>query len=179
VLPHIILKIKNALQSLCYVTECNICRHVYYYYYYYYLFTYLVQFSCHSVPAVLTLVQTKQIRINIRKWNNTQTRYIHVNTQNTVYIKYTLSCDTRCLLQTNFFILNRPLFCRCFTNKDITIPFLLLCRDGPPDSRDFFPLKAVARSMIHTECCRQKDLIISHSRRSGFSRMYCVSFYTD
>jgi len=42
------------------------------YYYYYY---YLLQFSCHSLPAVLTPVQTKQIRINIHKRNNTKTQY--------------------------------------------------------------------------------------------------------
>ena len=46
---------------------------IYYYYYYYY---YLLQFSFHSVAAVLTLVQTKQIRINIHKRNNTK----HINT---------------------------------------------------------------------------------------------------
>ena len=37
--------------------------------YYYY---YKMQLSCHSVAAVLTLVQTKQIRINIHKRNNTK-----------------------------------------------------------------------------------------------------------
>ena len=31
--------------------------------------------SCHSVAVVLTLVQTKQIRINIHKPNNTNTQY--------------------------------------------------------------------------------------------------------
>jgi hypothetical protein len=36
------------------------------------LLTYLVQFSCHSVAAVLTLVQTKQIRINVHKRNDTK-----------------------------------------------------------------------------------------------------------
>jgi hypothetical protein len=39
----------------------------YYYYYYYYL-----QLSCHSVAAVLTPVQTKQIGINLHKGNNTK-----------------------------------------------------------------------------------------------------------
>ena len=39
--------------------------------YYYY---YLLQLSFHSVPVVLTLVQTKQIRINIHKRNNTKTQ---------------------------------------------------------------------------------------------------------
>ena len=42
------------------------------YYYYYY---YLLQLSCHSVAVVTTLVQTKQIRINIHKRNNTKTQY--------------------------------------------------------------------------------------------------------
>jgi hypothetical protein len=32
-----------------------------------YLLTYLLQLSCHSVAIVLTLVQTRQIRINIHK----------------------------------------------------------------------------------------------------------------
>jgi hypothetical protein len=49
-----------------------------YYYYYYY---YLLQFSCHSVAVVLTLVQTKQIRINIHKRNNTKTQYKQYKTQ--------------------------------------------------------------------------------------------------
>jgi len=31
--------------------------------------------SCHSVAVALTLVQTKQIRINIHKINNTKTEY--------------------------------------------------------------------------------------------------------
>ena len=31
-----------------------------------------MQFSCHSVVLVLTVVQTKQIRINIYKRNNTK-----------------------------------------------------------------------------------------------------------
>jgi len=34
------------------------------YYYYYYYYYYLLQLSFHSVAVVLTLVQTKQIRIN-------------------------------------------------------------------------------------------------------------------
>jgi len=57
----------------------------YYYYYYYYLLTYLLiyllQLSCHSVAVVLTLVQTKQIRINILKRNNTKTQYKQHKTQ--------------------------------------------------------------------------------------------------
>jgi hypothetical protein len=32
----------------------------------------LLQLSCHSVAVVLTLVQTKQMRINIHKRNNTK-----------------------------------------------------------------------------------------------------------
>jgi hypothetical protein len=35
----------------------------------------LLQLSCHSVAVVLTLVQTKQIRINMHKGNNTKTQY--------------------------------------------------------------------------------------------------------
>jgi len=40
-------------------------NHAPYYYYYYYYYYYEWQLSCHSVAVVLTLVQTKQIRINI------------------------------------------------------------------------------------------------------------------
>jgi len=36
--------------------------------------TYLLQLSCHSVAVVLTLVQTKQIRINIHKRNHTKSQ---------------------------------------------------------------------------------------------------------
>ena len=43
-----------------------------YYYYYYY---YLLQLSCQSVEVGLTLVQTKQIRIDIHRRNNTKTQY--------------------------------------------------------------------------------------------------------
>jgi len=49
-----------------------------YYYYYYY---YLPQLSFDSVAVVLTLVQTKQIRINIHKRNNTKTQYKEQKTQ--------------------------------------------------------------------------------------------------
>ena len=42
----------------------------------------LLQFSCHSVAAVLTPVQTEQIRINIHKRNNTRNTVQTV--QNTV-----------------------------------------------------------------------------------------------
>ena len=41
----------------------------YYYYYYYY---YWLQLSCHPVAVILTLVQTKQIRILTHKRNNTE-----------------------------------------------------------------------------------------------------------
>jgi hypothetical protein len=44
-----------------------------------YLLTYLLQWSCHLVAVILTLVQTKQIRINIHKRNNT----INQSTNNT------------------------------------------------------------------------------------------------
>ena len=48
-----------------------------------YVLTYLLQFSCHSVAVVLTLVQTKQIRMNIlvHKRNNTKTQYKQYKTQ--------------------------------------------------------------------------------------------------
>jgi ABC-type Zn2+ transport system substrate-binding protein/surface adhesin len=39
------------------------------------IFTCLLQLSCHSVAAVLTLVQTKQNRINMHKRYNTKTQY--------------------------------------------------------------------------------------------------------
>ena len=52
---------------------------IYYYYYYYY---YLSQLSFHSVTVVLTLVQTKQIRMNIHKRNNTKkTQYKQYTTK--------------------------------------------------------------------------------------------------
>jgi len=57
----------------------------YYYYYYYYNYYYYrhhqMQLSCHSVAVVLTLVQTKQIRINIHKRNNTKAQYKQYETQ--------------------------------------------------------------------------------------------------
>jgi len=46
-----------------------------------YLLTYLLQFSFHSMAVVLTVVQTKQIRINIHKRNNTKTQYKQYRTQ--------------------------------------------------------------------------------------------------
>jgi hypothetical protein len=46
-------------------------EHQYYYYYYYYYY-YLLQLSFHAVPIFLTLVQTKQIGINMHKRNNTK-----------------------------------------------------------------------------------------------------------
>jgi hypothetical protein len=50
------------------------------------LITYLLQLSFHSVPVVLTIVQTKQIRINIHKRNNTKNTVQSIN--NTKYNKY-------------------------------------------------------------------------------------------
>jgi hypothetical protein len=41
----------------------------------------LLQFSCHSVAVVLTLVQTKQITINTHKRNNKKTQYKQYKTQ--------------------------------------------------------------------------------------------------
>jgi hypothetical protein len=43
--------------------------------------TYLLQLSFHSVAVVLTLVQTKQIRMNIHKRNNTKIQYRQYRTQ--------------------------------------------------------------------------------------------------
>ena len=44
-----------------------------------------MQLSCHSVAVVLTLLQTKQIRINIHKPNNTKnTVQALQNTVNTI-----------------------------------------------------------------------------------------------
>jgi len=86
-------------------------RYYYYYYYYYhhhhyyYLLTYLLthsltyvlthsltysltyntyllmQLSCHSLAVVLTIVETKQMGINIRKRNNAKTQYKKYKTQ--------------------------------------------------------------------------------------------------
>jgi len=42
---------------------------------------YVLQFNFHSVAVVLTLVQAKQIRINIHKRNNTKTQYKQYKTQ--------------------------------------------------------------------------------------------------
>ena len=40
-----------------------------------------MQLICHSMAVVLTLVQTKQITINIHRRNNTKTRYKQYKTQ--------------------------------------------------------------------------------------------------
>jgi len=37
--------------------------------------------SCHTVAVVLTPEQTKEIRINIHKWNNTKKKYKQYKTQ--------------------------------------------------------------------------------------------------
>ena len=47
----------------------------YYYYLLNYLLTYLLQLSLYSVAVILTLVQTKQMRINIHKRNNTKAQH--------------------------------------------------------------------------------------------------------
>ena len=49
--------------------------------------------SFHSVAVVLTLVQTKQVRINIHKQNNTKTQYkqnirINIHKQNNTKTQY-------------------------------------------------------------------------------------------
>ena len=46
-----------------------------------YLLTYLLQLSFHSVAVVLTIVQTKQVRINVHKRNNKKTEYTQYKTQ--------------------------------------------------------------------------------------------------
>ena len=68
----------------------SLTRYYYYYYYHHnqhhhhhhhhYLLTAM---SCHSVAVVLTIVQTKQIRINIHKRNNTKNAVQTI--QNTVH----------------------------------------------------------------------------------------------
>ena len=52
----------------------DINRGYYYYYYYCYYYYYLLQLSCNSVAVVFTIVQTKQIRVKVRKGNNTKTQ---------------------------------------------------------------------------------------------------------
>jgi hypothetical protein len=42
------------------------------YYYYYHHHHHRLKLCCHSVAVILTSVQTKQIRINIHKRNNTK-----------------------------------------------------------------------------------------------------------
>ena len=55
--------------------------YILYYYYYYYYYYYLLQLSFHSVAVVLIVEQTKQIRKNIHKRNNTKTQYKQYKTQ--------------------------------------------------------------------------------------------------
>ena len=54
-----------------------------------------MHFSCHSMAAVLTLVQRKQIRINIHKRNYTKhSKYKYTYYQNThTYTHYNVQCD--------------------------------------------------------------------------------------
>jgi hypothetical protein len=52
----------------------------------YYLLPYLLQLSFHSVAVDLTLVQTKQIRINIHKRNNTKYKIKVSNRCNQLYV---------------------------------------------------------------------------------------------
>jgi len=67
------------------------------YYYYYYHYYYLLQLSFHSVAVVLTLVQTKQIRIIIRKLNHT--KYSTNNAKHSKY-KYTYYQNTHTIATT-------------------------------------------------------------------------------
>ena len=52
-----------------------------------------MQLTCHSVAVVLTLVQPKQIRINVHKRNNTQIQYKQANSK----YKYTYYQNTHTL----------------------------------------------------------------------------------
>jgi hypothetical protein len=88
------------------ITCAAFCFHIaHYYYYYYYYCYYLLQLSSHSVAAVLTLVQTKKIRINVHKLNNTKrntnnikhstykyTHYQHTHTVNTPTLPLRAAC---------------------------------------------------------------------------------------
>jgi hypothetical protein len=80
--------------SLYFCLEASSCLYYYYYYYYCYYCYYLLRLSCHSVAVVLTLVQEKQIRINIHKRNNT--KHIKNNTKHSKY-KYTYYQNTHTL----------------------------------------------------------------------------------
>ena len=71
-------------------TETNLCASYYYYYY-------KLQLSCHSVAVVVTPLQTKQIRINIHKQNNT--KHSTNNTKHSKY-KYTHSENTHTIFKT-------------------------------------------------------------------------------
>jgi len=66
------------------------------YYYYYYYYYYLLQLSFQSVAEVLTLVQIKQIRINIHKRNNK--KFSAKNTQQSKY-KYTYYENTHTVIR--------------------------------------------------------------------------------
>jgi len=75
-----------------YYTAWAISYYYYYYYYYLHLLTYLLnyllQLSCHSVAVVLTLVQTKQIRINIHQINNIKHSTINTKHSKCKYTYY-------------------------------------------------------------------------------------------
>jgi hypothetical protein len=75
------LKIKLLQEiGLIYINMASVTKSCVLLYYYYYL----LQLSFHSVTAVLTLVQTKQIRINIHKPNDTKhSKYKYTYYQNT------------------------------------------------------------------------------------------------
>jgi hypothetical protein len=89
----------NFLEPSGPLQTCNGPAQFYYYY--------LLQLSCHSVTVVFTLVQTKQIRINIHKRNNTKTQQIPVhilpkhphNCQNTPHYKNHTHAHTQTIKQ--------------------------------------------------------------------------------
>jgi len=70
---YVYARLSNSRTYLyCFYPDALYDEVFYYYYYYYYFNYYLLQLSCHSLTVVLTLVQTKQIRIDMHTRNNTK-----------------------------------------------------------------------------------------------------------
>jgi hypothetical protein len=74
------ISLKGLVISRC-ATPVTAYYYYHYYYYYYYYYYCLLQLSFHPVAVALTPVQTKPIRINIHKRNNTKTQYKQYKTQ--------------------------------------------------------------------------------------------------
>ena len=71
-----LLHLLNLLYLLTWLTLLTLLTYLTYFTYLtYYTYVILLQLGFYSVAVVLTLVQTKQIRINIHKRNNTKTCY--------------------------------------------------------------------------------------------------------